>query len=574
MRNSLLAKCLLVSAALHAAAALLFLSRPLHLTTRFSTFLGKTPPTAYEDDEIARKGEALKDAFESFVSLSSLKKIPFEPQIASFENKPLSLKKPSLLLPEDYETPAPNKLPLPELEIPQERITMKSSPSMITLALTSIQPVDVDPFEVVPHFTLPISTGSSDLEISPSAESSFITQTPKIFSMDTVAPEALVTAPYFPKLEDEPFLQTPITSSFTMEQSQAVENLYVASLSSYGIPELHVLDWNETFDVEVKTLKQEEDGYLFSISLLPKVNLAQFRMKQNFYFLIDRSNSIEKHRYQTFKRAVSRTIQSLHEDDYFNIIIFDAKAVRLSDIPLPCTKKNQKLAEEFLEKEPRGIFKAATDIYSSLNQIIPTQVNSEEAHTAILISDGDSTLKPDKQRNFINTWLKNNLGRVTLYTAAVGGGNNLPILDLLGTAGRGSLLYSDTHSGFPRKLAKLVLGLRYPIAKDMTFSITPSSKIQLCPSSSRLPFLFGDRPYTFYGKADTLSDFTLTLEGKNQGNLLTIKKDISFAKAKPASRLLSKDWALEQAHICYEKYLKEGKLTFLEEAKKLADSKR
>jgi hypothetical protein len=116
------------------------------------------------------------------------------------------------------------------------------------------------------------------------------------------------------------------------------------------------------------------------------------------------------------------------------------------------------------------------------------------------------------------------------------------------------------------------LTLRSAIAKDMTLTLTstdPSSRLQIYPSSGRLPYLFSEHPYVLYGTADKLDDFTLQLEGRNKGQVLSIKKVISFAKAKPGNRLLSKQWATEQAHLFYEQYLQEGKPVLLEEAKKL-----
>jgi Ca-activated chloride channel family protein len=175
-------------------------------------------------------------------------------------------------------------------------------------------------------------------------------------------------------------------------------------------------------------------------------------MKQNYYFLIDRSNSIEKHRYQTFKRAVAKALTALHKDDTFNIIIFDSKITRLSEKPLAYTKKSIQLAEEFLEKQEHGSYFAATDIYSALSKIVPSDVPDDEANTAILITDGDSTMHPEKQRKLIQAWLEKNNNKVTLYTACVGEGNNKTLLDLLSSLSRGALLYSDTHTSFPRKL--------------------------------------------------------------------------------------------------------------------------
>jgi hypothetical protein len=373
---------------------------------------------------------------------------------------------------------------------------------------------------------------------------------------------------------DLPLDQTPVPAAAAKLKTPATVPTHTAlpALASYGIPEYKSVEWNDVFEVDIKTLAREEGGFLFSLTFIPKIDLTQHCLKQNYYFLIDRSNSIEKHRYQSFKRAVTRAIASLREGDNFNIIIFDSKIARLSERLLPFSKKNQRLAEEFLERQPYGHYGAPIDFYSCLGKIIPFQTDEDEAHTAILISDGESALKLDKQRSLINAWLQANRSKIALYTAAVGQDNNLSSLDLLGTVSRGSLLYSDTHTGFPRKLAKLVLTLRSPVAKEMSLSILPtdpSARLQLYPSSSRLPYLFSDHPYVLYGTADKLSDFTLLLEGKNKGQILSIKKEISFTKAKQGNRLLSKEWSIQQAHLFYEQYLQEGKPALLEEAQKL-----
>jgi Ca-activated chloride channel family protein len=298
-------------------------------------------------------------------------------------------------------------------------------------------------------------------------------------------------------------------------------------------------------------------------------------MKQNYYFLVDRSNSIDKHRYQTFKRAVSKALISLHQGDSFNIIVFDNKISKLSERPLPYSKKAVQLAEEFLEKEPHGSYFAATDIYSALSNIVPSDISDEEVNTAILISDGDSQLHPEKQRKLIQSWLEKNSGRVSLFTACVGDGNNKTMLDLLSSMSRGTMLYADTHTSFPRKLAKMVIDLRFPIAKDLMMTIVkadPSSKLKLYPASSFLPSLFSNHPYIIFGSAEKLSDFTLLLEGRNKNRVLSIQKQISFAKAKEDSRFLAQKWKTTQAHQYYEEYMQGGQISLLQKAEALFKS--
>jgi len=601
MKDSLLLKCLVASGALHAIAMSVFFSRPLHFNPNSFTTLGKTPPTLLESEElvILKKDAALEDAFKEFIVVSPQTPLP-----------PSGIKQVALesysTLDEPLAMPAPPEQPLilpdlsPELalpELPTEPLNLSFEPTPVeakepTLNLSHPPPsiqlhAEINPFESLvlqsfPQQTSIASESLVDFEFLPSKEKFNTVEPPpsapstspamvatdvSLLTKDGALADPTVVLEKKPIAAAAPQLKLP-----TPARPPVPHGVMLPSLTSYGLPEYKSIEWNDAFDIDIKTLAREEGGFLFSLTFIPRIDLAQHSLKQNYYFLIDRSSTIERHRYQSFKRAVTRAVASLREGDNFNIIIFDSKIARLSEKMVPFNKKNQRLAEEFLERQPHGHYGPPVDVYSCLGKIIPAQVDDEEAHTAILISDGGSSLKPEKQRSLINAWLQANHNKITLYTAAVGHDNNLASLDLLGTVSRGSLLYSDTHTGFPRKLAKLVLTLRSPVAKEMSLNILasdPAARLHLYPSSSRLPYLFSDHPYVIYGTANKLTDFTLILEGKNKGEIFTIKKEISFAGAKPGSRLLSKEWSTEQAHLFYEQYLQEGKPVLLEEAKKL-----
>ncbi|MFS8564323.1 MAG: hypothetical protein LVR00_08495 [Rhabdochlamydiaceae bacterium] len=200
------------------------------------------------------------------------------------------------------------------------------------------------------------------------------------------------------------------------------------------------------------------------------------------------------------------------------------------------------MAQAFLEKQDHGSYFSAADLCKSLSKIVPETVQENEATSVILMTDGDSSLNQEKQRKIIQSFAQKNKGRLSLYTAAVGEGNNLAFLELLSSLNNGHLLYSDTHASFPRKLTKLVLDLLHPIAKDISVSISqanPKGRIKLYSSSTALPCLFSKRPYTIYGTAETLTNFTLVLQGKNKNQLFTIKKTslLQKQKATPESLL-------------------------------------
>jgi len=297
-------------------------------------------------------------------------------------------------------------------------------------------------------------------------------------------------------------------------------------------------------------------------------------MRQNYYFLIDRSNSIAKHRFGVFKKAVVKALEHLEEGNTFNIFIFDRKIKSFHEKNLPITKSNIRDAEAFLEKESAGGLFAAGDLFTALNKAFPETIADDEAHTVLLLSDGETILKSKKQHQAIKSWMAKSGGKIDLYTAAVGADNNLPLLDLMSTLNKGKLLHSATNSAFPRKFAKSALDLQNPLIKELEVTVIRSDKesqVTLYPRQVRLPTLY-QRPYTIIGTIDQLSPFTLLILGKHQGEEIMIEKQISFDDAKIGDRALEKKWAIEQAHLQYELFLKEGNATYLNEAKELLKS--
>ena len=586
MIKSHFTKSTLITLAFHLAAAAVLFSKPLHLNSRFFSRIGKTPSLFLEEENIVilKRNQALDEAF-SYFETPSLDSPMMHSNIISSKELETGIEAmpelPDLALsiPEFDEIPLPN-LPTPSLA--EDSIVLVEPPSLSTLNPSLVAPfMELAPVENLATYKIPLPALSQEHEAPssfnfiPSQESSgsVAFSTPEIPSpesvdqinpfmgapMLSVAPSAPIAAPF------ADFSTKPATP----KSIAGIRNN--SSLSDYGLPTLQLREWNEFFDVDVKTYAKEEGGFLFSVNVIPKVDLSEYRLKQNYLFLIDRSSSVEKHRYQTAKRAVSRAVAALRPGDSFNIVILDASMTSFSETSQPVTKASHERAEEFLEKQSNSYQGPATDVYVSLSKVLNSRFLEGEAVTAILISDGDSSLKSNQQRKKINNWLEANRDRITLYTATAGLGNNLSSLKMLSLASRGSLLYSDTHAAFPRKLAKLVMDLRYPIAKEMSASLIfpkGSSHIELLPPSSRLPNLFSDHPYVLMGSASKLEDFTLILEGKNKADVFTIKKTISLSKAKLGSRLLLKQWSAEKAHMLFDQYLREGESTVLQQAEK------
>jgi hypothetical protein len=358
-----------------------------------------------------------------------------------------------------------------------------------------------------------------------------------------------------------------------MKRTLAAKKL--PDIEYYGIEDMAgTIEWEQEVDIDIAYMPDREGHrYIFSLTIHPDFTFDGSPIGQNYYFLIDRSSSIEKHKLSRYKRAVQRALSAMKESDTFNIVFFDKKVAKLSESNLAVTPKNLRRAEDFLEQELSRNQFTAGNLYSTLDQLIPDAQNSEELHSVILISDGNGLMGPSKQRRSITEWLQKKQGSVNFYAAAAGRGNNLALLDLLSYSTAGKMLYSDTNASFPRKLVRFVKDLGEPLVKNITAEITPSdssSIVKLHPFKAPLPPMFSGQPYVLIGEIDELCDFTLFLQGKSQDGWLNIKKTISLKEGKRGGRTLEKLWSNIEIHNEYDQFMQSGKQTHLRKAKEIA----
>lgn len=620
----LLYKCLAVSIALHMLGLLYFYTHPIILHHSWKSLFGfsSTHPhwLEYEEEETSLEtlNKRVEEAFEKVEILPHHLQAPFDlielpqgialspteeealavpisvdPTDLQLENlvliEPLATSE-ELLIPEELDSIEPLFVPehlsfeiisqldidrqialddqLSSATLPLDQSEISSSNDLVSVNEVAIEPSsETDPtgVNILDRFPNLTSVHQEELKLKTDARSQLGSiQSGQLDTSSHLAPPTL----YRPS-------QVPLAP-------HAVEPTYAAELpefESYGFPALATASqWNDDFDIQLQFFPKEEGGgYAFAVSLTPTFDVSQHTLKQNIYFILDRSNSVQKHRFAVFKRAVVKALASMQAGDCFNIYVVDKKIVRMSPTPLAFSNKTLRAAEEFLEKQEAGGHFNTADIYSTLEKLLAEITPEDAIDTAILLTDGSSLLSTSKQQQLLTRWIDKNSGKLSLYTAAVGQKNNLVMLDLLSSISGGKLLYSDTHASFPRKLAKLILDLQDPIASDLIVSAIPDNPhahIEITTASTHFPTLYSRQPYVIVGTIDEPCNFDLIIQGRHGEEWISIKKNLSFIEGEKATRSQARQWESKEANTCYSQFLKEGKSEKLKEAKKILQSTR
>ena len=325
-----------------------------------------------------------------------------------------------------------------------------------------------------------------------------------------------------------------------------------------SLDELHTSSYSDAFDAELVFSPREEGGYIFALTLIPRTDLKLTPIRQNYLFLVDRSNSIQRERLIATRNALRKALEELNEGDTFNIFVFDSKIEKLSPSPLRFSKESLAKAETFLDRIELGSFFSQSDLFKPLFLTIPAVANEDELYTAILITDGENLGKKGTSHSLLSDWTRYNGGKVSLYALGMNGDAHLAALDAACAFNRGKAFSSPTQRGLRRKLLKLMKTIHEPVAKNIScraFSRTPQSIVEIFPKSPLSPHLYLNEPYIILGQTDTLDDFILFVQGRLHGEWLHIKKTISFLNGKKGGASLKKEYALQRAYELYEQYL-------------------
>ncbi len=382
-----LLQSLVLSLGLHTAVLFYLNTYPMVLQgPRFSLFGQSSPiptPLENQEEDLFQKNQVLSEVFKEVVLLSphfqqpydlvelpkgtSLAPNPEQPHMALPEivekalishmaHTYLSFAKPQITLPEGGDTPSFFQSPVPQLAILSD--VAIDTP---LLTFSTIWPPSADLEQTALHDQYQENAIASAIEpqLEPSLPLSSIQK-------DAYAPEMLLpkekkavsrlaskgALPYETD-EESPSLLLAEAASLPLEHPVFAPP--ALELDEYNFPPLaQGAEWNDNFDVDIAFLPNPEgEGYIFSLAVTPHAPLTPETLRQNLYFVIDRSSTVQKHRFGVFKRATLKALASMLSTDTFNILLLDKKLTQFSKQSLPATPKNIQAAERV--SQPSGV---------------------------------------------------------------------------------------------------------------------------------------------------------------------------------------------------------------------------
>ncbi len=343
-------------------------------------------------------------------------------------------------------------------------------------------------------------------------------------------------------------------SSFAFIKEEALMQNRRSRYTFESLAELPSLEFLQTYSLsdEYKVdahilAKMDRKGYAFSLQISPYDKGITPSIPNHVYFILDKSTTIENHRFEAFKNGLIQSINHLGNDTSFNIITFDQNYERISLNDLAPTKSSIQYVKKCLEKVSQKSTSSFSALISALEDIQKQAATLDEPHTVILLTNGHFLKNFRINRESLYKIFHTPSDNFSIFTAAISDNNNSFMLESLAKLGRGEFLYSQTHSAFPRKLSLLMKRLQKPIATDLSiYSVDPDQKIHFAQNPHSSPLLFANKPYTIYGTTEKLENIQVIIQAKSGGKWINIVKKIDLSKAEKG-KAIDKELASRQA---------------------------
>lgn len=304
------------------------------------------------------------------------------------------------------------------------------------------------------------------------------------------------------------------------------------------------MDDTVTMQLETYVPPNEREGY-FRLQIVPKEGEDIPPLPKDVTFAIDASNSIVQRKLDQAVRGVQRSIQSLRDDDRFNVVIFRDSPTLFQPDLIPATPQNKAAATNFLKGiESRG----KTDVYEGIRPVISQTPRTGVPGIVFVISDGKPTTGILDGRTLINTLTDENNSKYSIYAFSGGNTVNQHLLDLLAYRNKGECDVVPQIDQMNRELPQFFSRLSDPILVDCAADYGRINEGGVYPK--QIPDFYRGQVVTVYGRFDPNRDreFAMRLTGLagERKKEVVFKADLN--KAVKGDENIARNWAFRKIY--------------------------
>jgi Ca-activated chloride channel homolog len=291
-------------------------------------------------------------------------------------------------------------------------------------------------------------------------------------------------------------------------------------------------------------------------------------------FVFDSSGSMRGKKIEQAKEALKFCVESLNEEDRFELIRFSTEAEPIFGKMVPAGEKNVKKAVKFIDSvRPIGgtaieeaLVEAASIISEKASDKRPTQV--------IFMTDGQPTIGAIKEDIILNSLRKktsDSKSKIRVFCLGIGTNVNTHLLDKITEETNAASQYILPEENLEYKVSRFYAKISEPVLADLKLRIDGPDRVRgIYPKN--LPDLFkGDQMVVLgrYEPGDKKGK--ITLEGTIRGKKKTFQYEAAFPKEKEGNSFIPRIWATRRVgYLLDEIRLRGEKKELKEEVARLA----
>src|SRR5215831_18861007 len=206
------------------------------------------------------------------------------------------------------------------------------------------------------------------------------------------------------------------------------------------------------------------DGY-FLMLLSPRSDIKSTeREPKDIIFVLDTSGSMSGEKIDKAKAALRFGVDSLFDDDRFNIVSFSGEEHLMATGLVQATKEGKEKGRAFIEHLRA---EGGTNINDALETALKQLGGSGHTQMVVMITDGLPTLGITDINKICDNIKKDNGGRARLFCFGVGYDVNTTLLDRLSLDNRGATDYIEPGEDLEVKVSSFFAKVNYPVLTDL-----------------------------------------------------------------------------------------------------------
>jgi von Willebrand factor type A domain len=357
--------------------------------------------------------------------------------------------------------------------------------------------------KLIESFSGPVGPGLGAVNVGPGKNPKGITAPPKF-----VAPPQPVGLPVPPTLqgaripspagndpiirkEEEPVALPPVKLPDEKRIKLAKDELKTIENKEY-------VDIEQYLDCSMQTWHNKSGQGYFRILIKPNKKALELPvLRKDVVFALDASTSMGSTTMRELRKGIEYCILKLRPEDRFNLIGFETKVTRFTDVLAPANEGNKTAAIRMLSRFRNS---GRTDIYSSLVPISLLGGKKNHPFVILLFSDGRPTMGEQNSRKIINDMTTNIAINSSVFALGAGSSRkkiNRYLLDLIASRNKGTATFASDYKDVLWHVQEFYKKVSDPLMINVDYLFSGNVGNKTLPT--RLPDLYRDGSLEFVG---------------------------------------------------------------------------